>query len=124
MTTTQDVTAELLALEQQRCDAINRKDWQALTAMLRDDLVHVHANGLTQDKAEYLQHVAARPRHTERRDLVVRVHGDMAVMTGKLINTPEGEPAAADAPALTAMQVWVKDGATWKQAAFQATRIG
>jgi ketosteroid isomerase-like protein len=123
MTTTRDATAELLALEEQRCDAINRQDWATLAAMLTDDLVHVHANGLTQDKAVYLQHVASRARRTERRDLVVRVHGDAAVMTGKLINLMNGEAATADTPTLAAMQVWVRRGDTWLQAAFQATRI-
>jgi ketosteroid isomerase-like protein len=124
MTTTQDTTSLLIALESRRCDAINRKDWDVLAAMLTDDLVHVHANGLTQDKAAYLQHVSSRPRRTERRDLVVRLHGDTAVMTGKLINTVDGAEATSDAPALAAMQVWVRNGDTWQQAAFQATRIG
>jgi ketosteroid isomerase-like protein len=123
MTTTRDATAELLALEEQRCAAINRQDWDALAAMLSDDLVHVHANGLTQDKAVYMQHVSSRPRRTERSDLVVRVHGETAVMTGKLVNLMEGAAAGADTPVLTAMQVWVRTGDTWKQAAFQATRI-
>jgi ketosteroid isomerase-like protein len=123
MTTTRDATAELLALEEQRCDAINRQDWDALAALLTDDLVHVHANGLTQDKAVYLQHVSSRPRRTERRDLVVRLHGDTAVMTGKLTNLMDGETASTDTPTLAAMQVWVRSGDTWKQAAFQASRI-
>jgi ketosteroid isomerase-like protein len=123
MTTTRDATAELLALEEQRCDAINRQDWQALASILTDDLVHVHANGLTQDKAVYLQHVASRPRRTERRDLVVHMHGDTAVMTGKLVNFMDGAVASADTPVLAAMQVWVRVGDSWKQAAFQATRI-
>ena len=123
MTTTRDATAELLALEQRRCDAINRQDWDALASMLTDDLVHVHANGLTQDKAVYLQHVSSRPRRTERRDLTVNMHGDTAVMTGKLVNLMNGEAVSADTPVLAAMQVWVRSGDTWKQAAFQATRI-
>ena len=123
MTTTRDVSAELIALEEQRCDAINRQDWDALAGMLTDDLVHVHANGLTQNKAVYLQHVSSRPRRTERRDLVVRVHGDTAVMTGKLVNMMDGEAPNADTPVLAAMQVWVRSGDTWRQAAFQATRI-
>src|SRR6187401_1174125 len=107
MTTTSEATAELLALEERRCDSINRQDWDALAGMLTDDLVHVHANGLTQDKAVYLQHVSSRPRRTERRDLVVRVHGDTAVMTGKLVNMMDGEAPDADTPVLAAMQVWV-----------------
>jgi ketosteroid isomerase-like protein len=123
MTTTREATAELLALEEQRCDAINRQDWGALAAMLADDLVHVHANGLTQDKAVYLQHVSSRPRRTERRDLVVRMHGDTAVMTGKLVNIMDGEAPSSDTPVLAAMQVWVRRGDTWQQAAFQATGI-
>jgi ketosteroid isomerase-like protein len=123
--TTADTTAvaELLALEERRCSLINEKDFEALAAMLSDDLVHVHANGLRQDKAEYLKHVSSRPRRTERKDLHVVLHGDAAVMTGLLINTAEGQ-APADVAPLTAIPVWVRDGATWRQAAFQATRPG
>jgi ketosteroid isomerase-like protein len=124
MTTTgTTAVAELLALEEQRCLLINDKDFEALAGMLSDDLVHVHANGLRQDKSEYLKHVSSRPRRTERKDLRVILHGDAAVMTGLLINTAEGQ-APADVAPLTAMQVWVRDGASWKQAAFQATRVG
>ena len=94
-----------------------------MASLLTDDLVHVHANGLTQDKAVYLQHVASRPRRTERRDLVVRVHGDTAVMTGELVNLMDGEAASAGTPVLAAMQVWIRSGDGWKQAAFQATRV-
>ena len=123
MTTTRDATAELLALEEQRCDAINRKDWDALAAMLADDLVHVHANGLMQDKAVYLQ--PYRPSHDAPSAVtsLVRMHGDTAVMTGKLVNLMNGEAATADTPVLAAMQVWVRSGGSWQQAAFQATRI-
>src|SRR5688500_6692839 len=116
MTSTRDATAELLALEEQRCDAINRQDWDTLAVMLSDDLVHVHANGLTQDKAVYMQHVSSRPRRTERSDLVVHLHGETAVMTGKLVNLMEGAAAGTDTPVLAAMQVWLRSGDTCKQA--------
>jgi ketosteroid isomerase-like protein len=124
MTTTETTTvAELLALEEQRCRLINQQDYDGLAAMLSDDLIHVHANGRRQDKAVYLADVSSRPRQTERKDLQVVVHGDAAVMTGLLINTPLGQTPDPAAQPLTAMQVWVRDGATWKQAAFQATRM-
>jgi hypothetical protein len=123
MTTTTDIEA-LMALETQRCRLISEKDYAGLADMLADELVHVHANGLTQDKPTYLSHVSQRPRRTERRDLRIQVHGDAAVMTGRQVNLSEGAaPATGPEAELAVMQVWVRRGETWKLAAFQATRV-
>jgi hypothetical protein len=123
MTTTANAVAELLALEDERCRLINERDYAGLAAMLDESLVHVHANGLTQDKAAYLAHLGSRPRKATRKELDIRVHGETAVMTGRQINLPEGQAPAADAPELAVMQVWVHRDGSWKLAAFQATRV-
>ncbi len=36
---------EVLALEAARCRAISGQDWEALAAMLSDDLTHTHITG-------------------------------------------------------------------------------
>lgn len=76
----------LLALEQRRCQALMAGDRDALAALLRTDLVHVHMNGKADDRETYLSGVGGRYRfHDLRRsDLVIRVIGDCAVMTGVL----------------------------------------
>lgn len=120
MTSTGPDVERLLAQEQERCRAISEQDWAALEAILDEDLTHTHMNGLVHDKAAYLEHVQRRPRRTERGDLAVRIYGDTAVVNGRMFNqTAEGEaPVEAEV-----MQVWVRHGETWKQAAFQASRV-
>ena len=75
--------------------------------------------GRLEDKPTYLAGLKGRPRKTERRDLKVRVYGDVAVMTGLMINTPaSGEPVEA-----MVTQTWVKNGSRWQVVAFQASRL-
>jgi ketosteroid isomerase-like protein len=120
MTDEQDTQA-LLAAERERCRAISEKDWDALAPLLADDLTHTHMNGLVHRRDEYFEHVQRRPRRVERGDLSVRVYGDTAVMNGRMFNhNTEGEPPVE----AEAMQVWVRRGDAWQQAAFQASRVG
>lgn len=125
---------DLLALEQKRCDAIAACDLDALNAMLRDDYVHVYGGGLSSGKEDWVDHISEVPRIPERVDLKVRVYGDTAVFTGKMINrirpNADAKPAAAigkrvpvkeDVQAF-ATQVAVRENGTWQFCTFQMTR--
>ena len=112
---------EVLKVEAERVRAICEQDWPALEAVLADDLSYVHMPGNLEDKATFLAGYKNRPRKTERHDLKVRIYGDStAVVTGIMMNTrPDGgTPSRA-----MVTQTWVKDGAGWKMASFQASRI-
>jgi Domain of unknown function (DUF4440) len=114
-----DETAELIALETQRCRAISELDIPALERILADDLTHTHITGHTEAKATYLAGLSGRQRKTTRGNLSVRIYGDAAVMTGALIN--EFPAAAGNASArleIQALQVWVRSGGTWQMVAF------
>jgi ketosteroid isomerase-like protein len=125
---------DLLALEQKRCDAIAACDLDALNAMLRDDYVHVYGGGLSSGKEDWVDHISEVPRIPERVDLKVRIYGDTAVFTGKMINrirpNADAKPAAAigkrvpvkeDVQAF-ATQVAVRENGTWQFCTFQMTR--
>jgi hypothetical protein len=125
---------DLLALEQTRCDAIAACDMDTLNAMLRDDYIHVYGGGLSSGKKDWLDHISEVPRLPERVDLKVRVYGDTAVFTGKMINrirpNPDAKPAEAigkrvpikeDVQAF-ATQVAVRENGTWQFCSFQMTR--
>jgi ketosteroid isomerase-like protein len=118
------VTEELLRLEDERCRAISAGDVDALGRLLADDLTHTHVTGRTENKVTYLAALGGRPRITTRRDLTVRAYGETAIMTGILVNTflPDGGAARAPMEA-QALQVWVKTGGEWKQAAFVASPL-
>ena len=118
------VTEELLRLEDERCRAISAGDINTLGRLLADDLTHTHISGHTEDKATYLATLGGRPRITTRRDLNVRVYGDTAIMTGTLVNAFPPEAGVARPPfEAHALQVWVKSGDGWKQAAFAASSL-
>ena len=124
----------LVELEEQRCQAIADGDKALLRTMLADDYLHVYGGGLSGNAEEWIAHVTDVPRIPVREHIQVRLYGDTAVLTGKLINKirPSDNAAAAaqiggripvkeDVHAF-ATQVAVRQGGTWKFVSFQMTR--
>ena len=118
------IEREILRLEDERCRALVRRDLQALSALIDDGLVHVHATGKVDDKLQYLEMVA---HHIDflsvvRADMSVRVHGDTAIASGRLeqsiVLRESGEERLMKA---YATQVWIRGEGGWLQCAFQAT---
>jgi hypothetical protein len=107
--------SEVLAAEHERCRALCDQDWEPLEDLLADELTHTHANGMTEDKATYMQAIRGRPRKVKRGDIKVRVYGDVAVLTGPLFN--EFGDRTID---MYALQVWRRTQGKWQQVAFQA----
>jgi ketosteroid isomerase-like protein len=122
MTATADsaVISTLIALEYERCRAISSSDLDALGQLLDEDLMHVHATGRAQNKVTYLASLAGNPRTTTRRDISVRVFGDIAVMTGVLINS-FGDGSETRSSELYATQIWIQRDGRWRQLNFAAS---
>ena len=80
----------LLDLEQQRCAAIGACDVKALQHLLADDYVHVHMSGKIDDRAGHCRAVTGSPRKPVPGETLVRIYGDLAVMTGHLDNHMPG----------------------------------
>jgi ketosteroid isomerase-like protein len=78
---------EVIEAEALRCQAIADGDMRALAALLSDDYLHVHGDGRIGGKADYIAGVERAPRVPVRSNLVVRLFGDVAVLTGDLLNT-------------------------------------
>ena len=78
-----DETADILAIEEERCRAERAGDMATLERLLDDSLVYIHTNGLIDSKKSL---IASRDKmkfqKMDRRDLKVRVSGDLAVITG------------------------------------------
>ncbi|WP_324709309.1 nuclear transport factor 2 family protein [Pseudomonas citronellolis] len=120
------IQQEILRLESERCRALVQRDLQTLAALMDDALVHVHATGKVDDKAQYLEMVA---RHidflsVERSDMRVRVFGDTAIASGRLeqaiVLRESGEERLMKA---YTTQVWLRGEDGWRQCAFQATNL-
>jgi len=113
-------------LERRRIDALVSKDWETLSSLLADDLVHIHANGTVENKSSYLKTMATQfeVQSVDRPLLEVRVCVDSAIVTGPLNQSlrliQSGEMVDMRA---VATQIWVKRPDGWFQCGFQATRV-
>lgn len=119
--------AELLDVEERRRTALLDVDLDALADLYDDALVHIHAPGLSHTKEQLLEHVSTRQAYIdmERGDLVMRLIGEIAVVTGPLINrlrNPDGSERTV-AGEVTQVLRRCDDGA-WRFISFQMSPYG
>ncbi len=122
-----DSRAVILKLEDQFADASARGDARYLDDVLSEDYVGIVSTGHVVHKADVL--AAAREQATSKaapgkftnQDLVVRVYGNTAVVTGTVIEEQPGEKAAS-VRKLYFTDVWVRTGNRWKVVSTQGTR--
>ena len=100
-----------------------RQDAAELNRWLADDLTYSHANGRTQNKAEYIAAVTKGPPRYESftfSGIEVRFYGKAAVLTGyvdvKMVKT--------DSFRVRTLQVYVENNGQWQMAAHQSARVG
>jgi hypothetical protein len=119
--------ALLLQRELDRCQAILDGDLERLRQLLHPHLFHVHAKGNVEDFDSYLGSVLAKSEFRVLRrfdDLQVRVFGDTALMTGRQL-TENVRRVTREHVRIDAMvtQVWIRNGAQWRQLSYQTTPI-
>lgn len=121
--------AALRSVEDARLRALQSGDLVALDDLFDESLVHIHAPGLTHSKTQLLEHVDTRRPYldTTRGDLNIRLAGDVAIMTGELVNrlrTKEGGERTLGGVA-TQVLVRAADAAYgWRFLSFQMTPQG
>ncbi len=114
--------AELLQLDERRVAAMNDANPEALLALLHDDHVHVMANGMITDKQGAAESLRSIPRKVDMRAPIVRIYGDVAVMTGPQVNHEQinGQPMTIE---LFVTRVARRVDGVWKFSSMQATRL-
>ena len=116
-----------MALEERRGAALVERNRSQLEALFTTDLVHIHSTGIQMNKSELINYVmnVLEFLSVSRSELVVKVHGDVAIMTGRMRNTmrrdDKPEPVTADA---LVTQVWIFAQGSWRQSHFHACRAG
>ena len=120
-----DVTAEILALETQRCAALVARDFDTLDELFTDDVKYTHSSGSTDTKASYLESLRSGAlvyRSIERADTEVAVYDGAAVIATGV--TLEITSAGTDRTIRgRATLTWVRDGGRWRFAAWQSTPV-
>jgi nitrate reductase assembly molybdenum cofactor insertion protein NarJ len=121
----QQVIEQLVDLEQRRGAALVARNRSQLEALFTADLVHIHSTGIQMHKAELIDYVmnVLEFLSITRSELVIKVSGEVAIMTGRMRNTmrrvDKPEPISADA---LVTQVWLLEHGSWRQSHFHACR--
>lgn len=114
---------DIFDLESRRYTAMLAADTSALADLLSPDLLYTHSNGVTDSKAEYIDKVGKgvyRYLDLKRQDEKIRVFGDVALVTGRMVATVEvaGAPRHLNNKFLA---VWLRQAGQWQFMAFQPT---
>jgi len=118
------VERTILDLDRLRFAADLRADAVALDSLLADDMTYGRSSGAVDTKAEYLRSLGATGPYALDSlvpvDLAVRVFGEAAVVTGRLIVKLRAQP---EPYTIRFTDVWARRGGRWQLVAFQATRL-
>ena len=120
-----DQSTELLRLEARRCDAMIAADVDALDTLLSDRLTWTHASARQDTKASFLAGLRAggtRYLEMKRSDEQVRVHGEVAVVTG-LVEMRASIKGEERELRNRYTNVWVKVDSSWRMVAWQSTAV-
>lgn len=119
----------ILQLQREWWDAVLRRDVDYLDKLLLDDWVFTNGRGeMNRNKAEELAEVregAVRYTRFENSDLVVRVHGDTAVLTGR--TKVQGAIVATDQALNVELRftaTFARVGGRWRALAEHISRVG
>ena len=112
-------------LEDRRYRAMVAADAAALDELLADTLIYTHSNATSDTKASYLAGVRNgkwKYRGIERPVEDIQVHGDCAIITGRvrIDILIDGAPKILNS---RFMNVWVKKPKGWQMTAWQYTPI-
>jgi len=120
-----DPVAEVLEIDRRRIRAMLHQDADALTPLLADDLIYIHASSSKDSKASYLSALlsgALLYRKVDHSEVEARAMGDWVLLTGKTaLAVFAGSRRDAWNERFTA--IYVRRGQGWQLYCWQATRL-
>jgi ketosteroid isomerase-like protein len=118
-----DTTKELIAAEHRFNDALLRADWKMVEQIFAEDLVVTNSDGSVTHKSDELKSVKSGDEKLESieiSDVRVQDLGDVAVVTGKLVE--KGRYKTTDVSgSYRFTDVWAKRNGRWQLVAGQET---
>jgi ketosteroid isomerase-like protein len=120
-----DEGPRLRSLERELNQAIAQRDAQRVNDLLSDDWLLVTGSGRVKTKRDVLAEIA-RPdvefQDNETRDVMVRIWGDTAVLTGTLHQRYKQDGKQQDVT-LRYTDTWTRTGDSWRQVSGHASRL-
>jgi ketosteroid isomerase-like protein len=120
-----DEGLRLRNLERDLNRAIAQRDARRVSELLSDDWMLVTGSGKVKTKADVLTEIAEPElefQDNESRDVLVRMWGDTAVLTGVLHQRYRLRGAVQDVT-LRYTDTWTRVGDTWRQVSGHASRL-
>jgi hypothetical protein len=117
---------DVLGQERLRMSALLSGDAGALSHLLSDDLVHIHATGVVDDKSTFLHNItnAYKFETLERGSIDVHMMGEMILLTGfvkqSVVVLQTGQRHLVEA---MVSQLWRLENGAWQQCFFQSSRL-
>jgi ketosteroid isomerase-like protein len=118
-------TQRLRDRHRQRFEAMELKDYDALTLLHADDLVYVHSTGTIEDKQTFIDRItsgAMRYRSIDATDPHIRIYGDTAIVTGRGDFAVTVDKVESDVD-LQYTAVYRKSGRVWRLVSWQSTNV-
>src|SRR5438045_2551893 len=114
----------VMAAEGIRCKALVDADLEKLRTVISRDLTHTHTNGNTEDYDLYFSLLQGPMKYLDiaRRDVSVRLYGEIAVMSGMMDVTGQLGDTGPITLSVKTLQVWHETPAGWQMVAFQGTK--
>lgn len=112
----EDVKDEILKVDEERNQALQKGDIATLDRIYSDDLVYTNATGVILSKAKHLEEIKARSLHFvsfEHDDVQVTMHGDAAFLTGISKSVVEYHGSVSHSHRRF-LNVFMKKGAQWQ----------
>ncbi len=116
---------EVLDVDTQRANAYINGDVATLDRIVADDCSYVHPSGKVETKAELLAGFKAQDRKyksIKRDDVVVRIYGNTAIVTGRNTISAEYQGKTYDVQNRFT-RVYVKESARWRLVAHHGSNI-
>ena len=117
--------ADVLRADDNRFEAMRKKDWTALDSALADDLTYVHSTARLESKAEHVQNLRDGKPHYRGiapRDRRARVLGDVGIVNGVSEMHVERDGKAQQFT-VRYLAVYARTGGMWRMIAWQSTRV-
>jgi ketosteroid isomerase-like protein len=121
----ENATDEILKVDEERNQALQKGDLATLDRIYSDDLVYANASGALLTKAQHLADLKGRAlnfRSFKHDDVQVTVHGDTGVLTGISTSVVDYQGSVSSSPRRF-LNIFVKKDGRWLCVAHFETNI-
>lgn len=118
-----DPRADVLEADRRRYAAMIGNDFEALDALLGEQLVYTHSDARSDDKARYLERLRAgvvRYLAARAAQVTLSLYGDTAVMNGEVVLRTRRGDVERTLDNLF-LSVWVRQAGSWRMVAWAST---